>query len=193
MSFSDPERHLACHPRTPAPMIRLLTAEIRRLSAGGLVLSYHLSGDMARLLIPANRSAERRDGLWEHTCFEAFIALAGEPAYREFNFSPSGQWAAYAFSAYRQPEKSPLLIEPPQISASLSAGRLILTARLEASSLPSRAGTAILQAGLSAVVESTDTQDGNRSYWALHHPLPHPDFHHRDGFTLELPVPQENT
>ena len=31
--------------------------------------------------------------------------------------------------------------------------------------------------------------DGTLSYWALAHPSPKPDFHHPDGFVLELPQP----
>jgi hypothetical protein len=28
--------------------------------------------------------------------------------------------------------------------------------------------------------------DGRRSYWALHHPGPEPDFHHPDCFVAKL-------
>jgi hypothetical protein len=28
--------------------------------------------------------------------------------------------------------------------------------------------------------------DGALSYWALRHPAPRPDFHHADGFALEI-------
>ena len=43
----------------------------------------------------------RTDGLWRHTCFEAFIAAAVRPEYWEYNLSPSGAWAAYHFTGYR--------------------------------------------------------------------------------------------
>ena len=42
------------------------------------------------------------EGLWRHTCFEAFIKAPGRTSYHEFNFAPSGQWAAYRFDAYRE-------------------------------------------------------------------------------------------
>ena len=45
---------------------------------------------------------DRADVLWQHTCFEAFVAPAGAPGYHEFNFSPSLDWAIYRFSAYRE-------------------------------------------------------------------------------------------
>jgi len=36
---------------------------------------------------------------------------------------------------------------------------------------------------LTAVIEETN---GTKSYWALKHPPGKPDFHHADGFALEL-------
>jgi len=57
---------------------------------------------------------------------------------------------------------------------------------IAAAALPAKAAAATLQVGLAAVVEATDVVDGSHSYWALHHPASLPDFHHRDGFRLEL-------
>lgn len=188
MFLPDHKSVLLCHPLTPAPMVRNVEAGVSRSPDGGLVFFYRLFGDMARLLIPATQTETRTDGLWEHTCFEAFIAVAGNPAYREFNFSPSGQWAVYAFSGYRQPEATSFSIQPPQISIHLTAGRLDLTALIAGNCLPYSAATGSLQIGLSAVIENTDTVEGCRSYWALKHPAARPDFHHRDAFVLELPA-----
>ena len=36
----------------------------------------------------------------------------------------------------------------------------------------------------SAVLEN---KSGHKSYWALAHPTDKPDFHHPDGFVLDLP------
>ncbi len=182
---------LVCHPVYSSPAIRALSAEASRLPDGALKLVYRLDGDISRLHLPPSRPACRSDRLWEHTCFEAFVAVIGERAYREFNFSPSGQWATYAFASYRQPDDNALATPAPHSNCVLSAGHLQLNVTVDPAALPPP-GTG-LHIGLSAVIESNDTQDGNRSYWALHHPLPTPDFHHRDGFTLELPVPHKNT
>ena len=183
---------LHAHPCTPAPMIRCLDVDIARSQNGGFRLVFLLFGDMARVLIPSPRPTDepdaRCDGLWEHTCFEAFFARAGETAYREFNFSPSGKWAAYDFSAYRKPANAPAAVTPPQIVRNLSEGRLELEVLLAHDVLPDGMSNASLEIGLSAVVESTDTQDGARSYWALAHPAERPDFHHRGGFHLRLPA-----
>ena len=144
---------------------------------------------MARLLIPEPGAADCTDGLWEHSCFEVFVAVPGEAAYREFNLSPSGQWAAYAFSSYRQRDERRLLDVPPQVTARLFAGRLELEAVIKAAVLPPAVGAAKLQIGLCAVVEAADLIDGSHSYWALRHPAALPDFHHRDGFAVELSLP----
>ena len=136
----------------------------------------------------ASASNPRRDFLWEQTCFEVFLARADQAAYREFNFSPSGDWATYAFADYRrpgEPQESERLA-PPRLSILQTAGRVELTAELDASALPP--GNAALLVGLTAVVESDDLGDGRHSYWALHHPSERPDFHHRAGFTWVLPT-----
>ncbi len=174
------------HPATPAPVVRTLEARAMFQTDGTLALAFRLWGDIARLRIPEELAPERTDLLWEHTCFEAFIGVRGETAYREFNFSPSGQWASYAFADYRQPGADLAEIEPPRITTRRFAGRLELDAILPARALPPNAGRAPWEIGLCAVVESADTVDGSHSYWALHHPVPHPDFHHRAAFTLKL-------
>ena len=181
---------LLCHPATPAPVVRTIEAYASWSTNGVLELAYRLRGDMARLLIPQAQPPGQVDGLWEHSCFEAFVGIMGETAYHEFNFSPSGQWAAYAFSSSHQRDEGSPLLTPPQITTSLSAGRLELTALIPATVLPANVATARLQVGLTAVVEAADIVDGSHSYWALRHTGARPDFHQRDGFALELPPPQ---
>jgi hypothetical protein len=66
-----------------------------------LTLAFVLECDLSRLRIPEPRSSRRAGGLWQHTCFEVFVMAEDGPGYREFNFSPSGEWAVYAFRSYR--------------------------------------------------------------------------------------------
>ena len=184
---------LDCHPATPAPAVRTLEARAVWSADGALRLGYCLRGDIARLRVPDDVAARRADQLWEHTCFEAFVAAAAQTAYREFNFSPSGLWASYAFADYRQRcdaddcddcgDRSDTS-EAPLIATRRYAGRLEVDATIPASALPACRGE--LRIALCAVVEAADTVDGGHSYWALRHPLAHPDFHHRDGFALTL-------
>jgi hypothetical protein len=75
---------------------------VRRAASGAIAVTFILDADLERLRIPPRRKPRFADGLWRHTCFEVFVAQKGARAYREYNFSPSGEWAAYAFSSYRQ-------------------------------------------------------------------------------------------
>ncbi len=177
---------LRCHPATPAGQPLSLSVEVRARS-DGLRLHYRLEGDIPSLRIPAPAAPVPADRLWEHTCFEAFVAVAGATAYQEFNFSPSSEWAAYRFSDLRQRDadseaRHRVLMPPPLVQA--SARVLELTVRLPSSALPR--SPAVLSLGLSAVIEELS---GHRSYWALHHPLERPDFHHRDGHALRHAAP----
>jgi len=106
----------------------------------------------------------------------------GAASYRELNFSPSTQWAAYDLACYRDPDKKDArLQDSPAVAIMLHrADRLLLTA-----SLSLALGEKSWRMGLSAVLEE---RDGTKSFWALAHPAgDKPDFHHPDGFVLELP------
>lgn len=156
-----------------------------RQPGGGLGLSYRLTGQVSNLAIPPLQLAPGRwDELWRQTCFEAFVRVPGTTAYREFNFSPSGDWAIYHFRAYRQSMSSPTVVIPPRIHLSQDAGFLQLDVELTPELLGEAAMSATdWQVGLCAVVEA---QSGEISYWALNHPPGAPDFHHDDGFALRL-------
>jgi hypothetical protein len=161
------------HPDTPSPAVTRLTVEVERATPAVLRLRYVVEGDLERVAWPAPAAAEPTDGLWRHTCFEAFVRGPGE-GYREFNFAPSGAWAAYDFDAYRAGMR-PARIDAPDIAWDGTA----LTAT---ASLPPGAS----RLSLTAVIEGSD---GRISYWALAHPPGKPDFHHADCFAAELPAP----
>lgn len=189
MLSSDLPLALRPHPVTAAPLVRSLEAQAALTACGDLAIAFRLRGDMVRLRIPEPRTPAPADGLWETTCFELFVGVIGELAYREFNFSPSGEWAAYAFTDYRQRDSSSTIFERlarPEIVTEYSAGRLELEVLIAGAELPPLPTGDTLQIGLAAVVEAADMVDGRHSYWALHHPTARPDFHHRDGFVLKL-------
>lgn len=165
---------LTPHPMTPCPAVRSLTGAARR-EGGRLMLAFRLEGDLAALAIPAAAASERTDSLWDHTCFEAFVGGEGD-GYLEFNFSPSGQWAAYRFDGYRT-GMAPLEIAPPRIEVVRTGESLDVRAEIE---LPD---ARLARAGLTAVIEATD---GAVSYWSLAHPPGHPDFHHADARVLAI-------
>ena len=176
---------LQAHPATPCVAVDSLWVELRALPRGELCLVYQLTGALSALMLPAPAPAPAAtDGLWRHTCLEAFIAPARGTAYAEFNFSPSGDWAHYAFDAERVRAPSSPPVPAPQIATQRDTRTLTLTATLPADALPASADDAPALLGLSAVIEALD---GTLSYWALTHPRDVPDFHARAGWTARLP------
>jgi hypothetical protein len=172
---------LHCHPANHAGTPLTLSVTVSQ-TAAGLHLAYTVAGDLAALRVPVATAAGPADNLWQHTCLEAFVAGEGEAAYREFNFSPSGQWAAYRFASERVRENAQAEAElPPLTQVALRADLLTLHAVLPWAALPLH--QAALSIGLSAVIEETD---GRISHWALTHPGERPDFHHPAGRSLRL-------
>ncbi len=163
-----------------------IEAHVSWVSTEKISLSYRLSGNIKQLRIPTLGPVRRADGLWQHTCFEAFVSLKGGPEYWEFNFSPSGQWAVYYFRAYRGggPLKDAELA--PNIAARSANDCLDLDATIHLDCLPVISQNRTLRVGLSAVIED---EKGTLSYWALRHPPGKPDFHHPDGLALEIEQP----
>jgi len=149
------------------------------VSDDGLALSYRLRGDVSRLRIPGPAPPKRVDGLWRSTCFEAFVMAGRGPAYREFNFSPSGEWAVYDFRAWRDGGALDVAFEPDIVLRQAADG-LELDATIDVGHL---ARERPWHLGLSAVIEE---DDGVLSFWALRHPAGRPDFHHADGFVARV-------
>jgi hypothetical protein len=175
---------LTPHPSTPLPADWRLTVHC---AAGPrtVTLRWTLQADVALIRLPPPRTPARRDGLWRHTCFELFVADPAGEGYREFNFSPSSEWAGYAFTRYREGMVELGLHAQPIIGVEIGAHELRLTATLPRSALgpapePPRGGR---RCALAAVIERTD---GGMTYLALAHPPGRPDFHHRDGFVLTV-------
>lgn len=164
------------HAESRGSAVRRIEARVRRRS-DAIEVSYLIEGDLERVLVPAPRPARAAERLWEHTCCEMFVARKGASGYQEFNFSPSGEWAGYAFASYRQAAASKFHANAPQVFVHRQGSQLVLEARA-----PLNMDSAI-EAGLSAVIEE---QGGVLSYWALRHPPGKPDFHHRDSFAMEL-------
>jgi hypothetical protein len=177
---------LHCFPSTPASAVRSVSAVVCRSANMQLKITYCLDGDISRLLIPPPAEQRTAAELWRHTCFEAFVAQASGPAYLEFNFSPSGEWTAYAFNAYRQRRPIEGLNSPPVIVVNVNHDQVELGAIIHPAEL-SADTAAPLRLGLAAVIEATDQ---TLSYWALHHPADRPDFHRVESFVLKLDPPQ---
>jgi hypothetical protein len=183
--MSSPDAHwtvLVAHPETPRAAVAGIAVEARLATAATLVCSYSLHGDLARVRLTDGRAGHRADGLWEHTCFEAFIGTPGERGYYEFNFSPTLAWAAYEFTGYRAGMAPATLSEAPGLHVHRSAGRLQLTATVHLRGL-TLCESPVLRLAMAAVIED---ERGALSYWALEHPPGRPDFHRPENFTIEL-------
>ena len=174
---------LVGHSSTPSHATRGIKVHAQVEESGIGVFRFVLQGAISRLRIPPAKSTERADGLWKHTCFEAFIKAPGAAGYYELNFAPSRQWAVYRFHAYREAMSSPDIGRPPEISVRHFADRVEVDAAVRLHDLIGLQGAPSLMVALSAVVEE---EDGRISYWALKHAPGTPDFHWPDGFVLEL-------
>lgn len=147
------------------------------------VLEYRVSGiDSLEWPVPVAQPV-RRDGLWHHTCGECFIADPSGTAYCEFNFSPSGDWAAYRFSDVRRDMRPHEWPGPPPQIEQLAVGAWRAT-------LPAAALSCAGPSGLRRRVGLTLVARGARgdSYWALYHPGAQPNFHDPAGFVASLEV-----
>jgi hypothetical protein len=139
---------------------------------------FGVSAPASRFVIPELSEPWRAEELWRSTCFEAFLRPAGEAAYREWNFAPGGNWAAYDFSAQREGMARADVGSPPYV-------------RMEDNFTWWTVGATIAvdadqgwELGLSAILEE---KDGTKSYWALTHNCPAPDFHDPASFVARLP------
>jgi hypothetical protein len=174
---------LHAHQESFTGEVRALTVT-PRVQNGTLTLGFDLEADLSRLRIPREAAPQRAAELWMHTCFEAFVRVAGEPGYWEINFAPSRAWAVYRFSARREGMAAVETVRAPKIIVHRTASQLALDGTLALREL-SGGGTAPrrMQMAAAAVLEDAN---GRLAYWAVRHPPGKPDFHHPDSFALEF-------
>ncbi|MFO1418376.1 MAG: DOMON-like domain-containing protein [Methylotetracoccus sp.] len=180
------EVELLAHPDTPCVVIRRLSTCAAWRSDGRLSLRYVIDADTRNLRFAKPGGGRRRDELWRHTCFEAFLRSEDAPGYVELNFSTSGDWAAYGFSGYRAGMSQIELPVPPVIRVDEDAGRLVLTTEV---SFPPFHGTnrPPTRAGLTAVIEDVG---GALSYWSAAHAPGKPDFH--EPASMSYPIRRDD-
>ena len=154
--------HVACD----LGPIRAVTAAITA-TPHGCEATFRLEGHIPAIILPPHTAPARRDNLWKTTCFEIFWQPLGDAAYREFNLSPSGCWAAYDFDSFREGMRD-APVDAIAIACSHTDGALELTASI-AADLPDPA-----QVALNAIVEHPD---GSLQFWALAFPPGKPEFH----------------
>jgi hypothetical protein len=174
--------NLIHHPATPPSEPLKVWANVEHSASLGSVAStniwFGIGAPISRFVIPPPGEPKRAEDLWESTCCEAFLRVPGAAAYREWNFAPSGEWAAYDFTSYRD-GKSEADVAPPYIRLEDNLTWWGLGATFAV------AADAMWALGVSAILEE---QDGTRSYWALSHPPgDKADFHDPACFAALLP------
>jgi len=164
---------LVAHPQTTITTMDSIDCAVWH--ENGLWRFHYLFDGTADLVLPDLADPGRAGDLWKTTCAEAFVGL-DDGAYLEFNFSPSGQWAAYRFDGPRQGMRD----EPAEVEVYLEGGEdwIAIEAAVRCKVLEPE-----LTLGLTAVVEE---RGGLRSYWALKHGEGPPNFHDRACFTASL-------
>lgn len=173
---------LVPHPTTPPSDPAFHVWATVELSASfGLMATaniwFAVGAPSSRFVMPEAEQPDRADGLWKTTCCEAFLREAGSGAYREWNFAPSGRWAAYDFAGYREGMSQPDVDAPPYVRVEDNLTWWTLGATIAVESGKEWA------INLTAVLEE---KDGTKSYWALAHPPEKPDFHMPDCFIGKL-------
>ena len=159
-----------------------------RINDGYLELVYRWRDWAATPIVGARaENPQRRDELWRTTCAEIFVALDNEPytggPYLEFNFSPTGDWAAYRFDRTRTGMR-------PYVWAGDEAPRFVLLGSSADLTLEVLLPLATLRLGSHRVAYASVVETANGlSYWALKHPTDRPDFHHPASFAAALELP----
>jgi hypothetical protein len=175
--------NLVCHPATPpsGPMFKLW-ANVDHAGSLGATAStniwFGIGAPLSRFTVPPETEPSRAENLWESSCFEAFLRIPGADAYREWNFAPSGEWAAYDFASHREGRTEADVAAPyVRVEDNLIWWALGATIAVDAE--------AVWALGVSAIIEE---KDGTKSYWALAHPPgDKPDFHDPACFAAHLP------
>ena len=151
-------------------------ASIKRIG-DEFMISYEVSGAENKISWPApSHYPQRKDKLWEKTCFEFFLADKKSKCYLEFNFSPSGDWQCYRFFSYRSHPIRPRITAP--IINQIDKMKLIV--KLNYGSIITLFGNLdSLEYSLNACL----LEGKKQSFWAKSHSKDESDFHDRCYWT----------
>ncbi len=147
-----------------------------------LSIEYQLFGDLNAISIdPPVTQPSRKFHLWEATCFEFFIGIPGDANYWEFNLSPAGNWAVFAFDDYRQGLRDELAFTSLPFKVDRYPNYITLSLEFDLSEII--LAEQDLEMSVTTVIKSSQNQ---LSYWAISHSGKVADFHLRDSFMIKL-------
>ena len=177
-AVSGTSRHLLVASRRVADRSRTAASRGRTCARSGcLRCSFRLPRTSPRWNCQRRAAGARRWPVASHLLRGVRRPRPVHPNTREYNFSPSGAWAAYQFTGYRAGMR-PIVEAARRSTPRNRAADSTLAASAGSRWLrcPRRDG---LRLGCRAVIED---RDGALSYWALRHPSEKPDFHNADRF-----------
>jgi hypothetical protein len=178
--------NLIAHPDFSLSPIETIEVSLSRLELGRIGFSYRVLGNVDAVVWPSPNpeGPSQAMGLWEHSCFEAFVRPVDHDRYVELNFAPSGKWMAVMFEQYRGAmRESGSELNNLTWHIDVVGGKAELNTDVSFRVL----GEGALMLNLTAVIEA---KDGSKSYWALAHAPGKPDFHNADCFTARLAAPE---
>ena len=146
-----------------------------------LRIEYDLDGLNHPVDLPApSPNPARRLQLWQHTCFELLWGPLHHPNYWEINASPAGDWNVFSFTDYRHGMTEEPRIADVQLSSQRRPHGLSLSCTVPIADLKHAGPCRLAPAAIIRLA------DGQRTFWATHHPGEAPDFHHPLSFTLAV-------
>ena len=179
------EIKLMSHPNTAQPSAPISVVAFLNRCNTKVMIEYVLTGDMKEFSIPAvSLNPSRVDGLWCHTCFEAFMRFEDSEAYYELNASPTDDWNLYSSSGYHQDRIADDRINYIFQESHFSEGIYRKVIHVDfANIFPADLNKLDLHMGITAVLED---RNQNLSYWAHTHCDTRPNFHMLESFSLQL-------
>lgn len=155
-----------------------LVCAVEELSPSQIHIAFWVTDPNQAIIYPALlQQAERQDYLWEHTCFEVFLGIQQQDAYREINLAPSGAWQAYVFEEYRYPECMPPAYAQDIRLVQLQRTKYGISAVLDLKAWLNQHQIKLSQVymGLTAVIETQQ----QHHYFAMQHSGKQADFHNK--------------
>jgi hypothetical protein len=175
---------------TPAALTQdiSITADLTLMSANTAEICFKWIDPKHEIVMPAPKHAGRVVGLWESTCFEAFIQpspenqpqfvqnLTAPVRYYETNFSFDKSWNVFGFTDYRTPTTPTELVEAKILSFDVQSNQMKTVLQVDG------ADWRKVSISLCAVVV---TRSYGKSYWSFKHADDKANFHHFDSFIIE--------
>ncbi len=146
-----------------------------------LAISYTLLGDIQQVDIAPPEIPQRKNELWQDTCFEFFIGAENSPGYWEFNLSPAGHWNIYRFDNYRQGMQEETAFTTLPFDIKHNSDSLTLTLDVNLDKIISIDHP--IEVAITTVIKSIN---GKVNHLAVSHKGTEPDFHLRESFVIKL-------